>query len=84
MIQTTAQMIMPMAKNKKNNLHKRGYAWQGIQHYEPVDRFGGEEGFKIQVKNDNFKRKFCEENKIKLIEIPYYIEDLEEYLLALL
>lgn len=45
--------------------------YQGRQHYEPVDIFGGEESFKIQVRNDEIKRKYCLDNKINLLEICY-------------
>lgn len=59
---------------------------QGKQHYEPIDYFGGEESFKKQLENDNLKRRYCKENNIKLIEIPYWDYDIinEEYLLNLL
>lgn len=49
--------------------------YQGIQHYQIVSVFGGEEGYKERVFNDNIKRNFCEENNIDLIEIPYYFSD---------
>ena len=57
--------------------------YQGEQHYYPVDFFGGEEYFKIQQDYDNKKRKYCEENNILLIEIPYYDKNKinEQYLL---
>lgn len=60
--------------------------YQGKQHYEPIDYFGGEESFKKQLENDNLKRRYCKENNIKLIEIPYWDYDIinEEYLLNLL
>lgn len=44
---------------------------QGEQHYKPVDEFGGERGFFNQQRNDEKKRKYAEDNKIKLIEISY-------------
>jgi hypothetical protein len=44
---------------------------QGIQHFEPVDHFGGVDGFIYRSKNDNIKRKYCLDNDIKLIEISY-------------
>lgn len=47
------------------------FEYQGQQHYEPVERFGGEEHFKIQVENDEKKRKICNENNIILIEWSY-------------
>lgn len=45
--------------------------YQGSQHYQPVEHFGGLEGFKVRQQNDNIKRKYCHNNNIKLIEIPY-------------
>lgn len=54
--------------------------YQGEQHYRPVEYFGGEKKFKDQVKKDNLKRKFCKENDIKLIEIPYHVNDIKHIL----
>lgn len=52
---------------------KTGIEYQGIQHYEPIDIFGGEEHFIIQRQNDERKRQLCSENGIKLIEWKYDI-----------
>ena len=46
--------------------------YQGQQHYEPIEYFGGIEKFKQQQINDNLKKEYCQNNNIKLIEIPYY------------
>lgn len=46
--------------------------YQGIQHYEPNDYYGGEKEFKIRQRNDNIKREYCKKNNIPLLEIPYY------------
>lgn len=59
--------------------------YQGKQHYEPVDFAGkGEEWAKkqfiINKKKDQIKRDYCLSNDIPLIEIPYWIEDVENYL----
>jgi hypothetical protein len=43
----------------------------GIQHFQIVEHFGGEEGFKKRLINDNIKRNYCKDNNIKLIEISY-------------
>lgn len=48
-----------------------GIEYQGRQHYEPVDLFGGEENFKETVKRDNRKRRLCEDNGVKLIYWKY-------------
>lgn len=53
--------------------------YQGGQHYKPVERFGGEEKFKLQQKHDNIKRQYCKNNNIKLLEIPYF-KNVEEEL----
>ena len=46
--------------------------FDGEQHYKPVEIWGGEEGLKHRQNNDNKKNKYCEENKIRLIRIPYW------------
>lgn len=55
--------------------------YQGEQHYKPVDYFGGEKQFEIQQRNDNIKRKYCKNNNIKLLEIPYTEYDNVEEIL---
>lgn len=51
-----------------------GIEYQGIQHYEPVDFFGGEEGLKKRVELDNRKKELCIKNRITLIEWNYSVE----------
>ena len=50
---------------------KIGIEYQGKQHYEPIDIFGGEEHFNKQQKLDNKKRNLCINNSVKLIEWKY-------------
>ena len=45
--------------------------YQGIQHYLPVDFFGGEEALAQRQELDRQKKKLCEENEVRLIEWPY-------------
>lgn len=45
--------------------------YDGIQHFKPVEFFGGVEEFKFRKKIDNIKGKYCEDNNIYLIRIPY-------------
>ena len=45
--------------------------YQGIQHYKPIDFFGGEKSFKKQQKNDEIKRIYAKKNSIELLEISY-------------
>ena len=60
--------------------------YQGQQHYEPVDFSGkgmqwANEKFKEGQEKDNIKRNYCNNNNIKLLEIPYWdYENIEEIL----
>lgn len=45
--------------------------YDGRQHYEPVEWFGGEKAFKIRKRHDEMKTQYCLDNKIELIRIPY-------------
>lgn len=53
--------------------------YQGRQHYEPSQKFGGKKGFYRQQYNDNQKRRFCALHGFNLIEIPYTEENLITY-----
>lgn len=44
--------------------------YHGIQHYKPVEFFGGAEAFENQKRRDTSKADYCRRNNIKLIEIP--------------
>lgn len=47
--------------------------YQGIQHIQPVERFGGGEAFIRQQARDNLKRELSEANGVELIEVhPNY------------
>lgn len=45
--------------------------YDGIQHFELVERFGGQKGFEERKGNDEIKNKYCRDNNIKLIRIKY-------------
>lgn len=45
---------------------------QGEQHYHAVKHFGGLRGLKRQQYNDDLKRRYCMQNNIRLITIPYF------------
>lgn len=53
--------------------------YQGEQHYQAIDFFGGQQKFERQKENDDFKLNYCKKNGIKLVEIPYW-DDVEKYL----
>ena len=57
--------------------------YNGIQHYEAVDYFGGEEQFKKQKEHDKRKRDYAKKHGYKLITVKYTYdtyESVEEYL----
>ena len=45
--------------------------FNGRQHYEPIEYFGGVNMFNNIQKRDNIKKEFCEKMNIKLINIKY-------------
>ena len=61
---------------------------QGIQHFKPVEHFGGDKGFEETRTRDMDKRKLCEEHNIKIfyfsklgIDYPYKVYEDENLLL---
>lgn len=45
--------------------------FDGIQHYQPLDFFGGIESYEKLKINDKIKNDYCEDNYINLIRISY-------------
>ena len=45
--------------------------YNGIQHYKPVEYFGGSASLLSQQNRDKIKSKYCNENNINLIIIKY-------------
>ena len=60
--------------------------YNGRQHYEPIDFFGGEEQYKKQVIRDNLLKSFCSlyKDKVSLLEIPYWEDNVESVILKFL
>ena len=50
---------------------KLAFEYQGKQHFEPVDFFGGEEALMLSKKRDASKRKKCKQNRVQLIYWRY-------------
>ncbi|WP_254837845.1 hypothetical protein [Natronomonas marina] len=48
-----------------------GIEYQGIQHYEAVDHWGGEEGLKQRQERDQKKKELCDEHDIALVCIRH-------------
>lgn len=55
--------------------------YDGIQHYEPVDYFGGKNKFNQQRRRDQIKNQYCKDNNIPLLRIPYWEFDSIEQIL---
>ena len=60
----------------EENNQKFAIEYNGIQHYQPIEYFGGLKGYQIQQFRDNIKINYCKENNINLIIIPYNDESL--------
>ena len=56
----------------KNNKAIALIEYDGQQHFQPVEYFGGEEAFIRRTMNDNLKNIYCNNNNIPLIRIAYY------------
>ena len=54
--------------------------YQGVQHYEPVEHFGGVKDFNLRKIRDDVKEKYCKQNNIRIIKIPYTTKDVGMYL----
>ena len=48
-----------------------GIEYQGIQHFQPVSRFGGEKGYLESIERDTRKNRICSENNLRLIYFTY-------------
>ena len=51
--------------------------YDGLHHFEPINGWGGEEKFVKTKENDNIKNKYCENNEIRLLRIPFYFSEEE-------
>ena len=56
-----------------------GIEYQGIQHFKPVEHWGGEEALKNTIKRDKKKKRLCIKNDISLIYVNWD-EDLSKEL----
>jgi len=56
--------------------------YDGIQHFEPIDYFGGVEKLNNQINKDKIKSDWCLSNNIKLIRISYLEYDKISHILS--
>ena len=55
--------------------------YDGRQHYEPIEYFGGRKQFDIIKMRDSIKNEYCSTNNINLVRIPYNkFDDIETIL----
>ena len=52
--------------------------YQGVQHYLPVEFFGGEEALSQRRDLDRVKKELCEANSVRLIEWPYSVDPTDK------
>jgi hypothetical protein len=63
--------------------------YDGKQHFEPIDFFGGIDGFKASKERDQIKNTYCKLHNIPLLRLPYTLsteeirKELYEYYLSL-
>jgi very-short-patch-repair endonuclease len=58
--------------------------YDGLQHFQPVDYYGGESGYKMNKLRDEIKNKYCKKTKINFLRIPYTyntVQKIEKYIL---
>lgn len=73
--------IIPWIKLQRFDIYFPKYniavEYNGIQHYIPIEYFGGQLIFEAQLEYDKLKRQKCKENNCILFEIKYnYTEDV--------
>lgn len=58
------------------------FEYQGIQHFKPVDFFGGEKAYQENLRRDKEKRKKCRNNKVILYEVlpGYNFDDIKSFI----
>ena len=50
---------------------KIGFEYQGIQHFQSVEYWGGEEQLLVVQEHDTRKKRLCVENNVTLICVNY-------------
>lgn len=88
-IEYEQQYVIHGASRTGNNLYADFYLpkfnliieFDGEQHFVPIAHFGGESAFIKRKENDLLKEKYCLDNSIDLLRIPFYmIESVDYYL----
>jgi len=48
---------------------KLGFEYQGVQHFKPIDFFGGKETYIAQAQRDKLKKEICDKEDVTLIYV---------------
>lgn len=51
--------------------------YDGMQHFIPIDYYGGTAQYDIRKKRDDIKNEYCKRNNINLLRLPYTLTDDE-------
>lgn len=54
--------------------------YDGQQHYKPFDRWGGDVALRGTKRRDSIKTNYCKAKGIRLIRIPYTVNDINKFL----
>jgi very-short-patch-repair endonuclease len=54
--------------------------YDGRQHFESMDIFGGDIEFEKRKKNDKIKNDFCKDSKIRMLRVSYFEKNIESLL----
>ena len=54
---------------------------QGMQHFKPIELFGGKKTFEITQKRDNIKKELCEKNGVKILYFSTAKDKLPNYVI---
>ena len=50
--------------------------YDGIQHFKPIEAWGGEKGLQKNIERDKIKEEKCKENSITLVRFTYKENEL--------
>ncbi len=65
------QLLFDFAIIDNNNNLLYLIEYDGIQHFQPIEYFGGEKNFSYLQECDEIKNQYCKNHNIPLIRIPY-------------
>jgi hypothetical protein len=78
----TPEWLKPLHLDMFVPSKKLAFEYQGKQHYEPIDFFGGEEAFKRTQERDQRKKLKCHTKGVTLVEWRYDEPINSEFLMA--